>query len=633
MPEDLEQNPESTEDASFRKRLTALNKATVELALCTEADELCRRAVELARDRLGFERISVWLTEENSNTIRGTYGIDEQGSLRNESESRVDVHPESLMGRVLRGGIPFYIEEEGPLRDNGAHEVGTGYHVVAPLWDGARIIGIASTDNCLRHEPLTERDCELLGLFASSLGTLLSRLWTEEAYRTVVDNSLQGLAVFQDSRVVFANAALTQITGYPVEELLGMGPGAAEKTLVHPDDFDWLHRLHADRIAGKPVPSHYEVRLVRKDGEVVWTEVFAVCIAYHGQPAVQPVFVDITDRKAADAALRESEAHFRAMADNAREGIVIQDAAGLCLYANRFLAALVGLDADEVEGLAILDFVVEGERARVGTISQGLLAGEDAPQTFETTIRTADSRELLVEVTGARTTWRGQDATLGMVRDITARRRLQREVIEVERREQRRIGRNLHDALGQELTGIAYMAKALHARAGRTSPELAESAARLEETSRRALAQCRDIAHGLLPVQLDEEGLAHELSQLASRMRNLYDVKCDFVVSGGCQVRNHTVATHLYYITQEAVSNTLRHSNAHSIRISLRMDGSHGELAVEDDGQWREKGTGENEGMGVRIMQYRARVIDGHLQVEHGEGQCTRVLCTFEDMD
>ncbi len=633
MTEDTGRSTQTPPPPSFRERLTALSRVTIELALCTEADELCRRAVEQARAKLGFGRIGVWLTAENSSTIRGSYGIGENGCVRDERESRVEVHPASLMGRVLRGGIPSYMEETGPLYDDKCNEIATGSHAVAPLWDGTRIIGMASIDNRLTGQPLTEEDCELLGLFSSSLGTLLSRLWAEEDCRTVVNNSLQGLAVSQNSRVVFANDALEQITGYTAAEIVAMEPGEAEKTLVHPEDLPWLHKLHQDRLAGKPVPSHYELRLVRKDGDVVWTEVFAVCILHHGQRAVQAAYVDITDRKSADVALRESEANFRAMADNAREGILIQDAEGQCLYVNRFFCEMVGLPGEEVRGRSVLELVTDGEKVRVAEIMRKALVGEDLPQTFETTIVTAEGRELLVEVTGAKTTWRGQDATLGMVRDITTRRRLQREVIEVERREQRRIGRDLHDALGQELTGIAYMAKALYTGIGKQAPELAESAAKLEETARHALAQCRHIAHGLLPVQLDEEGLVHELSQLAARMRSLYGVDCDCTVSGGGQVRNHTVALHLYYIAQEAVSNTLRHSNAHSIRISLRMDGSHGELVIMDDGRWQETGGDDKQGMGLRIMEHRARVIDGHLRLEHDDGQGTRVICTFEDRD
>lgn len=501
-------DPGTPGGVSFRERLTALSKLTVELAPCTDADELCRRAVRQAREQLGFERIGVWLTIEDSSQVRGTYGIDEQGQLRDERESRIDVHPKSLMGRLLQGGVPFYMEETGPLYDGDGNEVGAGSHALAPLWDGTRVIGMTSIDNALTHAPLTQQDCELLGLFTSSLGAQLSRLWTEEAYRTVVDHSLQGLAVFQDFRVVFANAAVEQITGYPVEDLVDMGPGVVEKALVHPDDFGWLTRRHADRVAGRPVPFHYEARLVRKSGETIWVELFVATVTYHGQPAVQVAFIDITER-----------------------------------------------------------------------------------------------------------------------------RRTEREVIEIERREQRRIGRDLHDALGQELAGIAYMAKALQVEAGNPSPALVESAVKLEETARHALAQCRHIAHGLVPVQLDREGLAHELSQLASRTRDLYGVECECVIPDGSEVGNHTVALHLYYITQEAVNNALRHGKSRSIHISLRTDDRRGELAVTDDGQWRERDSGDDAGMGLRIMEYRARVIGGHLRVEHGQEQNTRVACTFEDRD
>jgi len=167
-------------EAAFSERLAALNTLLIELSQCTSCDALCRRAVECAHEGLRFERVGVWLTTDEAETIRGTFGIDEEGHLRDERESRLHVNAESLMGRVLTGHLPSYKVESGPLRDANAQVVGFGSHAVVPLWDGKRIIGLVSTDNALTGKPITEQDRELLRLLASSLAALLTRQMAEE---------------------------------------------------------------------------------------------------------------------------------------------------------------------------------------------------------------------------------------------------------------------------------------------------------------------------------------------------------------------------------------------------------------------------------------------------------------------
>ncbi len=165
---------------AFSERLSALNTLLIELSQCRTRDALCRQAVEYGHDGLGFDRVGVWLTTDKPDVIHGTFGIDERGCLRDERSARVHVYSGSLMGRVLSGQLPFYKMEEGPLYDAGANVIGSGSHVVMPLWDGKRIIGLVSIDNALSGKPLSEHDCELLGLFASSLAALLTRQMAEE---------------------------------------------------------------------------------------------------------------------------------------------------------------------------------------------------------------------------------------------------------------------------------------------------------------------------------------------------------------------------------------------------------------------------------------------------------------------
>jgi two-component system sensor histidine kinase/response regulator len=147
---------------------------------------------------------------------------------------------------------------------------------------------------------------------------------SEEKHRTLVEHSLQGLAVIQDFRVVFANSAATEITGYSVIQLVSMNPQQV-RTIVHPEDRKLAWQRFKDRIDGKPVRSRNEYRLTRKDGTIRWIELFSSSIEYQGKPALQAAFIDITNRKQAEEELQQSEKKYRALFNQARDGIALID--------------------------------------------------------------------------------------------------------------------------------------------------------------------------------------------------------------------------------------------------------------------------------------------------------------------
>jgi PAS domain S-box-containing protein len=149
---------------------------------------------------------------------------------------------------------------------------------------------------------------------------------SEEKYRTLVDQSIGGIVVAQGlpPRLVFANQALGRMTGYSVEQLTSLSREETEG-LIHPEHRKMFFEQSAKRLAGETVPAHYEVRFVRKDGAPRWAEVSSTRIEYRGQPAVQGMFIDITDRKAAEDALRKSEEQYRSTIDGLDDIIHVVD--------------------------------------------------------------------------------------------------------------------------------------------------------------------------------------------------------------------------------------------------------------------------------------------------------------------
>jgi PAS domain S-box-containing protein len=127
---------------------------------------------------------------------------------------------------------------------------------------------------------------------------------SEEKFRSLVEHSLQGVAVVQDYRVVFANTALAEMSGYSIKELISMRPSEV-RALIHPDDQDMVWGRFRDRMEGKPVDARYSYRIVREDGEVRWVEMFATLIEYIGKPSVQATMMDITSQKRLSEHLRQ----------------------------------------------------------------------------------------------------------------------------------------------------------------------------------------------------------------------------------------------------------------------------------------------------------------------------------------
>lgn len=213
--------------------------------------------------------------------------------------------------------------------------------------------------------------------------------------------------------------------------------------------------------------------------------------------------------------------------------------------------------------------------------------------------------------------------------DVTKRKRLEREILELSEREQRRIGRDLHDGLGQKLTALELCAQGLVEEFKSVSPDAAESLRMLAKHLREAVAQTRQLSHGLSPVALEDEGLMSALRELAESTASLARVKCVVRCPREVSVPDSHLASHLYRIAQEAVSNALKHGRAQSIIISLSKQGGRLKLGVNDDGVGFSAEAGPGDGMGLRAMHYRAGLIGAQLEVKSAPRRGTRVECAL----
>jgi signal transduction histidine kinase len=211
-----------------------------------------------------------------------------------------------------------------------------------------------------------------------------------------------------------------------------------------------------------------------------------------------------------------------------------------------------------------------------------------------------------------------------------ASRRLEQKILEISEGERRRIGHDLHDGLGQHLTGIALLAKALRQRlAGLRLPE-AQQAERIAELVNESIGWTRDLARGLSPVTLECDGLPPALEELADNASSLLGITCTCTCDEGEFHLDGEAALHLYRIAQEAINNSVKHGRARNVTVGLRTEDGQVVMTVVDDGSGLSDKTRQHPGIGLQIMQYRARMIGATLSVKRvGLGGGTVVRCAI----
>lgn len=213
-------------------------------------------------------------------------------------------------------------------------------------------------------------------------------------------------------------------------------------------------------------------------------------------------------------------------------------------------------------------------------------------------------------------------------KEIAARHRLEKEILEISERERQRIGRDLHDDLGQRLVGISYMSHLLaNTLAASGAPE-AQQAAKITSLLNDALSLTRSLARGLHPVALKSGGLMAALMDLAERTSEIFQVDCRFSSPDAEPRLSDSVATHFYRIAQEAVTNAVNHGKADHIIIRLDAAQERSVLSVADNGTGMPKLNPRRKGIGLRIMSYRADVIGGALAFSISDNGGTMVTCS-----
>ena len=216
--------------------------------------------------------------------------------------------------------------------------------------------------------------------------------------------------------------------------------------------------------------------------------------------------------------------------------------------------------------------------------------------------------------------------------DVTENRRLQQEILRINDTVQGNIGRDLHDGLLQQLTGLTYFSDTLAEKLAEVASPCVDGAHEISEHLRRLTDWIRDLAKGLYPTDLDNIGLASALERLASATAHLLSTSVLFECKRPVSVADHQVALHLYRIAQEAVNNAVKHGDAKHIHIVLSRSDDTVTLTVSDDGSGFSPDKVAT-GVGLQSIHFRAKAIGAAVNIESNPGKGTVVSCSFEEPD
>jgi PAS domain S-box-containing protein len=336
------------------------------------------------------------------------------------------------------------------------------------------------------------------------------------------------------------------------------------------------------------------------------------------------------------ARTEEARARLAAIVQNSDDAIFSQTFDGRITSWNHGAEVVFGFtEAEAINQISQL-LIPSQSQADEQTIIRQIQEGQSPPEHALETLRTRkDGRP--IHVSQSVSPLEDSDGTrVGVsviARDITARKNLEREVLEITGTEQQRIGRELHDSLGQELTGLSYLAKGLAKKLSDEDNTQTSIAQTIADGVQRALREVRTAVQGLVPVEVDAAGFMAALEQLAADTTARCGIDCRVEGDDQISIDDNVVATHLFRIVQEAINNAVKHAQPKQILVRPERSNGTIRVTVQDDGVGIVPGRPSRNGggMGLRIMQYRAGVIDATLEVRRRSGQGTAVVCQVKN--
>lgn len=443
----------------------------------------------------------------------------------------------------------------------------------------------------------------------------------EQISQCVISTDLDGI-------VNYWNAACEQIFGYSRDEMINQPLNKIYPSIAEDQYQDDLKTLRE----GGEVFGQW--KSITKDGSFVWIDVHAKPLLdeYNNPKGIIASAHNIQKLKEVEEELEESKAKAQAILETTVDGIITINEQGIILTFNKSASRIFGYSEEEVVGQHINILLPDPDKShqlffmeQYQILNKRRVVGPRR----EFTGKRKDGSVFPMELSVSEAQWNNKKIYTGVVNDISERRRLESEILRISEEERRNLGQDLHDGLGQMLTGIRLISKNLAQQLKANGVPGADEVDEISNLIKEADEYAKALAHGLVHVDFEKEGLHTALKQLCRQVEKLFNIECIFHNRADVSICNNLQAMHLYRITQEAISNAVKHGKAGNIEIDLSAHNSTLELSIKDDGigfsesQKKEK----KQGMGIHIMRYRANILSGRIEIKETKDKKTKVVC------
>lgn len=450
-----------------------------------------------------------------------------------------------------------------------------------------------------------------------------------EETATILQSVTYGIMIVDENGVIrFCNRCCEEILGYTIGELLNH----SIRLLYGEDKYELFRNMMDKFRQGEPISARLHAKH-KFDGRV-WTDFRSKFIEKEGPFSNHHIisFCEIEKLKRTEVELERSEAFAEAIIEKSTDAIISTDQSGVIQSFNPAAEEMFGYPKSEIIGKNInLLMPFPHNQNHRKYIQQYVKTGGKKIIDISREVQGVRKNKSIfpIEVTISEASWEGERYFSNIIKNISDRRDLERRISDISNQERRRIGQDLHDGLGQMLTGIRMVSENLAKKMRINQIAQAEDVKQIAEMAREADEYARALTRGMVQIDLENKGLSTALRELCERSEMLFSIYCTYNESGSVVIDDHTAALQVYRIVQEAINNAVKHGKAKNIHVRLSNSGQYTSVMIDDDGV----GFGadftlkKNQGMGIQIMKHRASILGGILELSRTEDGLTRVHC------